>query len=74
MTVDQFQRELRLYKHRKPFKPFVVVLNDSRTIFVDEPAIAFDAGRAVFLGPEDVEIVDCEQVTEFRLAEQEPAA
>jgi hypothetical protein len=74
MTVDQFQRELRSHKHRQPYRPFVVVLNDGRSIFVDEPAIAFDGGRAVFLGPEDVEIVDCEQVTEIRLVEQEPAA
>jgi len=74
MTVDQFERELRLYKHRQPYRPFVVVLNDGRTIFADEPTIAFSGGRAVFLGPEDAEIVDCEQVQEFRLVEGEPAA
>lgn len=73
MNAHQFQRELQSLKHRQPYQPFLVVLDDGRTIFVDEPSIAFNGGRAVFLGPEDAEIVDCEQVLEFRLAEQEPA-
>ncbi|HEY2414785.1 MAG TPA: hypothetical protein VGI40_21245 [Pirellulaceae bacterium] len=74
MTNDQFEKELRAYKHRSPFRPFIVVLNDGRTIFVDEPAIAFDGGRAAFIGEDIVEVFDCEEVKEFKLAQEEPAA
>jgi hypothetical protein len=75
MIVDQFERELRSFMHRKPYRPFVVVLTDGRTIFVDEPAIAFGGGRAAYIGPDSsVDVFDCEQVQEFRLAQEEPAA
>src|SRR5439155_1022464 len=75
MTIDKFERELRSHMHRSPFRPFLVVLNDGRTIFVDEPAIAFGGGRAAFIGPENaVDLFDCEDVKEFRLAQEEPAA
>ena len=74
MNVDQFERELKTNKHRNPFRPFLVVLKDGRTIFVDEPAIAFDGGRAAFIGSDEIEVFDCEDVKEFRLAQEEPAA
>jgi hypothetical protein len=74
MSIEQFERELRSKKHGQPFRPFNILLKDGRTILVDEPAIAFDGGRAVVLGEHDVEIIDCEDVKEFRLAQEEPAA
>ena len=73
MNVEQFERELRAFMHREPFQPFIVRLNDNRMIFVDEPAIAFGGGRAGFIGPQEIEVFDCEQVVEFRLATAEPA-
>jgi hypothetical protein len=75
MTIVQFERELRSNMHREPYLPFLAVLNDGRSIFIDEPAIAFDGGRACFIGPDGlVETFDCEEVKEFRLAQGEPAA
>ena len=75
MIVDRFERELRSYMHREPFHPFVVVLEDGRAIFIDEPSVAFGGGRAGFIGPDGlVEFFDCEQVKEFRLSQEEPAA
>ena len=74
MSVEQFEHELRTNKHRDPFRPFVVELIDGRSILVDEPALAFDGGRAVFLGSSDIEIFDCEEVQRFRPAQMGPAA
>jgi len=74
MNIDQFERELRSNMHRKPYRPFLVVLEEGRTILVDEPAIAFDGGRAAFIGSDLVEVFDCEEVKEFRPAQEEPAA
>jgi hypothetical protein len=75
MTIIQFERELRSNMHHQPFRAFLVVLKDGRTILVDDPSIAFDGGRAAFIGPDSlVEVFDCEEVREFRLAQEEPAA
>ena len=74
MSIEQFERELRSKKRSQPFRPFSMLLKHGRTIVVEEPAIAFDGGRAVLLRERDVEIVDCEDVKEFRLAQEEPAA
>ena len=74
MNVEQFERELRSWMHRKPFQPFHVVLTDGQSIFIDEPAIAFGGGRAGYIGPADeIRFFDCEQVSEFRIAKEQPA-
>lgn len=76
MKQEHFEQELRRWMHRKPFEAFEVVVDDGRTIYVDEPAIAFGGGRAGFIGPDDrpVEFFDCEHVVEFRRAAKEPAS
>ena len=74
MSVEQFERELRLLLRAEPFQPFEVVVSDGRTIYVDEPAVAFGGGRGGFIGPDEqlVEFFDCENVIEFRPATMEP--
>jgi hypothetical protein len=74
MKVYEFENQLRERLHRAPFQPFVVIVNDGRTILVDAPAVAFDGGRAGFIGSDElVEFFDCESVVGFRPASQEMA-
>ena len=75
MKVQDFESQLRDLLRRDPFQPFVVMVNDGRSIFVDEPAVAFGGGRAGFIGPDElVEFFDCENVIGFRPASQETAS
>jgi hypothetical protein len=74
MSVKQFEDELRALLRAKPFKPFSVIMEGEETIFVDEPAVAFDGGAASFIDAEsEVHFFECEQVREFRLANEELA-
>ena len=67
MKLEQFENRLRELLRSEPFQPFVVIVNDGRTIIVDEPAVAFGGGRAGFIRPDEiVEFFDSEQVVEFR--------
>ncbi len=70
MSREQFEDLLRIFVRQKPFKPFVVRKVNGETIYVDEPAVAFDGGAAGFIGPADsvVEFFDCEEVLEISLA------
>ena len=74
MNVDQFERELRQLLRAEPFRPFTIVLSGDRTIFVDEPAIAFGGGAAGFIDAEDdVHFFNCKDVHEFRMTTEEMA-
>jgi len=74
MSKHDFENQLRGLMRRSPFEPFVVMVNDGRTIYVDEPAVAFGGGRAGFIGPDElVEFFNCENVLGFRLGNQETA-
>jgi hypothetical protein len=74
MSKYDFERQLRDLLGRKPFEPFVIIVDDGRNIFVDEPAVAFNAGRAGFIPHEGpVEFFDCENVLGFRSGSQETA-
>ena len=74
MNVNEFENQLRILLRREPFQPFVVVVNDGRTIYVDEPAVAFGGGRAGFIGPDEyVEFFDCENVVGFQPGTKETA-
>jgi hypothetical protein len=73
MHIAQFEKQLRDLQRREPFQPFQIVINDGRTILVDEPAVAFGGGRGGFIRADQiVEFFDCEQVVEFRPAPAEP--
>jgi hypothetical protein len=74
MSRYDFERQLRDLLRRQPFEPFVVLVNNGRTIVVDEPTVAFGGGRAGFIGPdESVDFFDCDNVLGFRLGNQETA-
>jgi hypothetical protein len=74
MTREQFENDLRNLMRADPFKPFVIVMSGDRTIFVDEPAIAFDGGGGGFIDAEsNVHFFECEEVREFRTASAESA-
>jgi hypothetical protein len=74
MSIEDFENQLRTLMRSKPFVPFEVVLQGNRTIYVDEPAIAFGGGGAGFIGPnEEIEFFDCEQVLTFRPVQEVPA-
>jgi len=63
MSREQFEDLLRTFVRQKPFKPFVVRKVNGESIYVDEPAVAFDGGAAGFIGPDNlVHFFDCEQV------------
>jgi hypothetical protein len=66
MSAYEFEKQLRERLRRAPFQPFVINVNDGRRILVDAPAVAFDAGRAGFIGQDElVEFFDCENVVGF---------
>lgn len=74
MRVHEFENQLRERLRREPFQPFVVMVSDGRSIFVDEPSVAFGGGRAGFIGPDNlVEFFECEDVIGFDSASQEMA-
>jgi hypothetical protein len=74
MSIEQFERELRELLRAEPFQPFEIVVSSGRTIYIDEPAIAFGGGKGGFIGPGDapVEFFDSAEVVEFRPATMEP--
>jgi hypothetical protein len=74
MKAEDFENRLRELVRRKPFEPFVVIVNDGRSIHVDEPAVAFGGGKAGFIGPDElVEFFNCENVVAFQPASRETA-
>lgn len=53
MTADHFQRSLRAFSRRTPFRPFVVELVSSARVRIDHPdALALRGGMAVFVDPD----------------------
>jgi hypothetical protein len=55
MTAVNFDRTLRAYQKRKPFKPFTVALVNGDRFQVDHPeALVLRAGVAVYVDPEGV--------------------
>src|SRR5438874_4837 len=48
MTNKQVEEKLTELKHRKPFVPFIVELNDGRSLVVPEPP-SFDENGAGFI-------------------------
>jgi hypothetical protein len=52
MTADNFDRTLRAYQKRKPFKPFTVALVNGDRLQVDHPEVlVLRAGVAVYIAP-----------------------
>jgi hypothetical protein len=74
MLADAFEREIRKYIRARPFEPFLIVLEDGRTIVADKPSAAIDAGGAGFVDATgELQLLECEQVREFRPAREELA-
>ena len=74
MTAEQFDNDLRKLLRARPFQPFLIVFEDGRTLYIDEPAIAFDNGGGGFIDKEElVHFFECEEVGEFRPATKELA-
>jgi hypothetical protein len=73
VTAEQFDNQLRMLVRAEPYQPFFIVFHDGRTIFVDEPAVAFDNGSAGFIDKDLVHFFKCEEVREFRMVTTEMA-
>ena len=52
MTPEQFDQTLRSYVKRRPFFPFIVELNDSRRILIEDSHVGFGGGVAGFINGE----------------------
>ena len=53
MTVENFDRTLRAFQRRTPFRPFTVELVSGFRLQVDHPeALVFRSGTAVFVAPD----------------------
>lgn len=67
MLPQNFERSLRAFVRRTPFRPFTVELVSGARIQVDHPeALVFRGGVAVFINPEGVPtIVDHESVSQW---------
>jgi len=64
MVARSFQRALRAFAQRKPFKPFIVERVSGERIRVHHPeALAFQGGVAVYITPRgEFELFDHEGV------------
>ena len=55
MDRELFDQTIRALKHRKPFKPFTVSMENGDRLEVDHPdALAIRDGQALFIGPGSV--------------------
>jgi hypothetical protein len=49
---DTFDNTMRIFKYRKPFRPFTVALVSGERLEVDHPdAVVFRDGVGLFVGP-----------------------
>jgi hypothetical protein len=53
MTPENFDQTLREFIYRQPFQPFLVELDDGRTLEINRPAVAFGGGTAGFISNTD---------------------
>ena len=52
MTIDHFDRKLRAFQRRTPFRPFTVALVSGHRFQVDHPdALVLRDGVAVYVAP-----------------------
>jgi hypothetical protein len=67
MTPENFERALRAFQRRAPFKPFTVALINGDRFQVDHPeALVFRHGIAVYIPPNlGMRIFDHEGANEF---------
>ncbi len=65
MDRDTFDQTMRVFKHRRPFSPFTVAMENGDRLEIDHPdALAIREGIALFAGPGGVpSIFDHEGVT-----------
>ena len=65
MTAENFDRTLRAFQRRVPFRPFVVELVSGSRLQVDHPeALMHRAGAAIFVAPDgDFTLFDHEGVS-----------
>ena len=66
MTTENFDRVLRAFQKRRPFRPFTVSLVNGDRFRVEHPeALVFRGGTAVYIAPdEELRIFDHEGVNE----------
>jgi hypothetical protein len=67
MTFEDFNRTLRAFQKRTPFRPYIVALVNGDRVEVDHPeALVLRAGVAVFISAEGAPtLFDHESVSEF---------
>jgi hypothetical protein len=72
MDIKRFDALLCELKRREPFLPFIVELNDGRSIRVNHPSIGICPPYASYITPEmDMHDFRCEEVRDIRPAVQE---
>jgi hypothetical protein len=66
MVAETFAAALQSFSRRRPFRPFQVELSSGDRIVVEHPeALAFRAGRAVYISPRgEFALLDHENVTQ----------
>jgi hypothetical protein len=68
MNAQQFESRLRALIRAQPFVPFVIAVDDGRTIPVSEPAVAFSGGAAtVEDAAGEIHLLKCEQILDFKV-------
>jgi hypothetical protein len=74
MTEELFTQQLREFIRRQPFEPFVVELQDGRSLLINRPAVVFHGGAAGFISDTDG-LVDfsCDEVRRMGPAKWEAA-
>ncbi len=74
MLAEQFDQTIRRFIKAKPFQPFVIVMNDGRLVHVVVPKAAMSSGGAGLVDADgELQLIECEQVQELRLAREELA-
>jgi hypothetical protein len=52
MIPEEVEERIIELIHREPFVPFVVEMNDGRSLEIPHPRLAINGGGAVFFGPD----------------------
>jgi hypothetical protein len=74
MVAEQFEDQIRKLIRARPFRPFVVVMVDGRSVHVNKPKAAINSGGAGLVDCHgEIHLLECEQVREMRPSHEELA-
>jgi hypothetical protein len=67
MTGPEFEKRMRYFLRRDPFRPFVVRTDQDQSIVIESPeAVALAAGGAGYIGKDQLFFIESAQVVDIQ--------